>query len=331
MRLGVSFTGDVPIPEQRRLAYEVEAAGLGSLWANDGYGRDPFLLCQAWADATEQLTVGVGVAQIPTRTPAQLAKAAVTVQEGSGARFVLGLGVSQPRSLAAWHGVEAAPPLATARDALAIVRAVVTGEATDHDGDVFSSHAFRLEISPLPAAIPIYLGAMKPKMLALAGQAADGVLLSWESPAAVARATERVEAAAVAAGRPKPETAVYVRVAIEPDRPTARRALADEVASFWPYYADHFAAQAPDPAAVAAASAAARDGAAALASSLSDDLLMTVGWYGTPDDDLGPLIASYREAGAEHLIARPLATGDPRVSLERVTAAFGAATEHLAL
>ncbi|HTX07859.1 MAG TPA: LLM class flavin-dependent oxidoreductase [Solirubrobacteraceae bacterium] len=320
----MTFTGDVPISGQRDLAADVEAAGLSSLWANDGYGRDPFLLCQAWADATERLTVGLGVAQIPTRTPAQLGKAAVTLQEASAGRFVLGLGVSQPQALERWHGVTSGPPLATARDALAIVRAVVAGETTDHHGDVSRSHGFRLEVSPLPPPVPLYLGAMKPRMLSLAGEAADGVLLSWESPVAVAHAADRVAAAAAAAGRGRPSIAVYLRVAIEADRSAARRVLADEVAAFWTYYAEHLAAQAPDPDAVRAATAAAGVGREALARSFSDELLFTVGWYGLPDDDLGPLLTSYRAAGADHLIVRPLTAGDPRAALGHVTAALAA-------
>ena len=322
MRLGVTFTGDVPIPEQRRLAYELESAGLESLWTNDGYGRDPLLLCQAWADATERLTVGVGVAQIPTRTPVQLAKAAVTVQEASAGRFVLGIGVSQPLALESWHGVRAGRPLATAHDALAILHSIIAGGTTDHDGDELRSRGFQLGISPLPPPVPVYLGAMRPKMLALAGREAEGVLLSWESPEAVGHASEQVYAAAAAAGRPKPEVAAYVRISIAPDRRDARRALASEVAEFWKYYANHIASQAPDPAAMSAAHAAAQDGPEALAAALSDELLMTVGWYGSTDDDLGPLLARYRSAGLEHFIARPITSGDSRVAFREVTAAL---------
>ena len=78
------------------------------------------------------------------------------------------------------------------------------------------------------------------------------------------------------------------------------------------------------------ARAAAPDGAGALSSTLSDELLMTLGWYGTPDDDPGPMLARYRAAGVEHLIARPITTGDPRVALRGLTAALESARAQIA-
>jgi 5,10-methylenetetrahydromethanopterin reductase len=324
MKIGVSFSEDVPVAEQRLLARDAEAAGLASLWANDGYGRDPLLLCQAWADATERLQIGVGVAQLPTRTPVQLARAAVTVQESSSGRLLLGLGISQASTLASWHGMDRPRPLATMRDALAIIRSVMSGEQTDHDGEVLSSHRFRLAVTPLPPTTPLYLGAMGPKMLALAGAAADGVLLSWESPAAAADAAGAVRAAAAQAGRASPEIAAYVRMAVADDRGAARAALATEVAAYWPYYGEHFAGQRLGPSCVAAQAASAQ-GEAAVASALGDDVLLALGWYGTPDDNPAEFLAAYAGVGVDHLIARSVRVGDPIASFRRVVRALARA------
>ena len=326
MRLGVTFSDDVPVAAQQRIAAEAESAGLYSMWANDGYGRDPFLLCQAWAAATERLQVGIGIVQIPTRTPAQVGKAAATLQEASGGRLVLGLGVSQPSALERWHGIERPRPLAAARDALAIIGTVANGETTCHAGEVYSSHDFRLAISPSPPPVPLYLGAMGRKMLALAGGAADGVLLSWEAPAAAADAGAAVRAAAGAAGRPRPEIAAYVRVAIAPDRGSARAALAREIAGYWKYFGRHFIEQDLGPSA-AEADAVSRDGGGeeGIAAVLGDDLLLGLGWYGTPDDDVAPFLARYERAGVDQLIARSLPLGDPAASMRRVVDALAAA------
>lgn len=190
---------------------------------------------------------------------------------------------------------------------------------TDYAGSVLGSSGFRLGISPLPEPAPVYLGAMGPRMLELAGTSADGVLLSWESPPALARQAARVRAAAQAAGRPCPEIAAYVRVAVAEDRDAARRALAEEVAFYWPFYGRHFAAQIP------AASAAAADAAlerGQVAEALDDDVLLTLGWYATPADDLGPFLASYLDAGLEHFVARIVPISDPVDSLERVLGAI---------
>lgn len=321
MRIGVSFPKDVSIARQRQVARLCEEAGIASLWANDAFGRDPFLVCQAWAEETERLEVGIGVLQILTRSPVQVAKAAATLQEASAGRFRLGLGVSQRQAMR-WHGVEIGPPLDTARDAIEIVRAVAAGAETDHRGAVLSSHGFRLGITPLPPPPPIYLGAMRPRMLALAGEKADGVLLSWESAAAIERQAELVRDAARAAGRPAPEIAAYVRIAIGADGEAARRALASEIGFYWSMYGKHFLAQELGPSARAAAEAFARGGEEAAAAALDDDVLLKLGWCGTPADDLGPVLAEYAAAGVEHLIARVVPVGDAFESLRAVLASL---------
>ncbi|MFP4149395.1 MAG: LLM class flavin-dependent oxidoreductase, partial [Nitriliruptoraceae bacterium] len=178
MRLGLGVSEDLPVAVQQRLAADVEAAGFASLWTNEASGRDALLLCQAWAAATTRLEVGVGVVPIWTRTPVQLAMAAATLQEVSGGRFLLGLGVSHAATMGPWHGVEVRRPLTASREVLTILAAAEAGERTDHPGVVWSSSRFRLRVSPRPPATRRYLGAMGPRMLELAGSHADGVLLN---------------------------------------------------------------------------------------------------------------------------------------------------------
>ena len=308
MRIGLSLNEDLPVGRQRAMARDVEAAGLASIWANDALGRDPFLLCQAWADETSTIQVGIGIVQMLTRTAVQYAKAAATLQELSGGRFLLGFGVSQPAAMR-WHGIEIERPLAATRDMLALVAAITGGETTDHDG-VLRSHGFRLQMSPLPPPVPLYLGAMRPKALALAGTSADGVLLSWEGPEAVRHAAGVVRSAAAEAGRPAPEIAAYVRIALAHDREEARTALARQVAGYWQFYAPHFEPQVPAASFAAASSAYEQGGADALVSAVDDEILTTLGWYGTPSDGLGDVLARYEDAGVEHFIVRGVPVGD---------------------
>ena len=314
MSVGVNLQGNFPISRQRELAREAEAAGVDSLWTNDSLARDPFLLCQAWADATARLEVGIGVAQIATRTPAQLAKAAATLQESSGGRLLLGLGVSQPFAMEQWHGVSVRKPLATARDALAILRASFAGGPTDHRGAALSSVGFRLDMEPLPPPPPLYLGAMKPRMLALAGAEADGVLLSWESCDGVHRAVETARRAAEKAGRPAPRVAGYVRVAVAADAAAARAALAREIADYWRYYAGHFAGQGLEDEVARGDEVFRLGGAAALAAALDDRILDALGWHGTADDGLPAVLDRYREAGLDRVVAYLVPVGDPEES-----------------
>jgi alkanesulfonate monooxygenase SsuD/methylene tetrahydromethanopterin reductase-like flavin-dependent oxidoreductase (luciferase family) len=322
VRLGISIGDDITIARQRTVAQDVEAAGLASLWTNDALGRDPMLVCQAWLECTSRLQAGIGIVQLLTRTAPQIAKAAATLQELSGGRLLLGLGVSQPGTMQSWHGVTLRRPLSATRDALEIIRKIGLGETTSHAGPVLSSHGFRLDISPLPPPAPLYIGAMGPGMLALAGTHADGVLLSWESPAGVERAAAAVRAAAGGAGRACPEIAAYVRVAIAADRGAARAALARQIAAYWTYYAEHFAHQGLESAVAAGTKAYESGGVESLVKSLDEALVAALGWYGTAGDDIRPFLDQFEAAGLDHFIARLVPVGDPLASLDTLLSAL---------
>lgn len=314
MQLGIGISEDLPVAAQQQLAVDVEHAGFRSLWTNEASGRDALLLCQAWAAATTSLRVGVGVVPLWTRSPAQLAMACATLQEASGGRFTLGLGVSHPGTMTPWHDADFRKPLTAAAETLRILHQLEAGERADVDGEVRSSRRFRLAISPTPPPTTRLLAAMGPKMLALAGTDADGALLNWSCAPEVARAGAAVREAASGAGRPDaPEVATYVRVAVAPDRDAAVAALAREIAGYaaLPAYAAHFERQGFGDA-VARVKEAHKAGAddAGKAEALGDDTLDAFGWAGTPDDDPTAALDAYREAGLDHLVARVVVVGD---------------------
>ncbi|MTV26897.1 LLM class flavin-dependent oxidoreductase [Nitriliruptoraceae bacterium ZYF776] len=332
VQLGIGISEDLPVAVQQRLAADVEGAGFRSLWTNEASGRDALLLCQAWAAATTTLEVGVGVVPLWTRSAAQLAMACATLQEASGGRFLLGLGVSHPATMGPWHGAEVVRPRTAARETLEVLRQLEAGETSAVDGEVRGSRRFRLRISPTPPPTRCYLAAMGPRMLELAGTDAHGVLLNWCGPAEVARAAATVRDAAEGAGRrgADVEVATYVRVAVDPDREAARAALAREIAQYaaLPAYAAHFERQGFG-GAVERVKEAHRDGAddAAKADALGEEALTALGWYGTPSDDPGDALAAHRDAGLDHLVARVVVVGDdPVASIHTVTRALDAHT-----
>lgn len=318
MKLGIGVSEDLPVAAQQRLAVDVETAGFTSLWTNEASGRDALLLCQAWAAATTDLQVGVGVVPIWTRSPAQLAMASATLQEASSGRFLLGLGVSHPATMGPWHGADVVRPLTASRELLTILARLETGERADLSGEVLRSERFRLRISPTPPPTRRYLAAMGPKMTALAGTHAGGVLLNWSSPAEVARAGDVVRAAAERAGRTPAdvEVASYVRVAVAEDRAVARAALAAQIGQYaaLPAYAAHFARQGFGDA-VERVKAAHKSGADAdgLADALGDEVIAELGWAGTPDDDPTAFLDRFRTAGLDHLVARVVVVDDAPV------------------
>ena len=330
MRLGIGISEDLQVPVQQRLAVDVEAAGFRSLWTNEASGRDALLLCQAWAAATTDLEVGVGVVPLWTRTPAQLAMACATLQESTGGRFLLGLGVSHPATMGPWHGAEVVRPLTAAREALAILAQAEAGEPTDVEGEVLSSRRFRLRVSPRPLPTRRYLAAMGPRMLALAGEAADGALLNWCGLQEVARARERVRDAARGAGRDPDdvEVAAYVRVAVAEDRDAARVALARQIAAYCalPAYAAHLERQGFGDAVARVAAARGADGEELL-EAVGDDALAGLGWAASPGDDPAAMLDGYRDAGLDLFVARVVTVGDDPVdSVHQVVRSLDAYT-----
>lgn len=327
MRVGLGLSEDLPVTDQQRLAHEVEEAGLASLWTNEARGRDGLLVCQAWAQATDRLEVGVGVAPLWTRSAGQLAQAVATLQEASDGRFLLGLGVSHPETMASWHGASYRRPVTAAAETLAVLGTLLDGEVTDHDGEVVTSHRFRLEITPLPARGRVYLAAMGPRMLSLAGEKADGVLLNWSSPATVAEAASRTRAAAARSSQGRApsriEVAGYVRMAVADKRDRAREALARQISGYCalPAYAAHFARQGFAGEVEAIKAAYRQRGAPAAAAAVPERMLDRLGWYGTPADDPAPALDRYRQAGLDHLVARVVvADDDPADSVRAVVA-----------
>ena len=322
MKLGITVQEDLPIEVHKRLARDAEAAGMGSMWAADALGRDPFILCQIWADATKRMTVGTGIVQLLTRTPVQHAKAAATLQESTEGRFALGLGISTPAPMRQWHGVGFDRPLGATEDALVLISSILRGEVSQHDGAVLSSHGFQLQYTPRPEPPPIYLGAMGPRAVALAGRHADGLLLSWQSPAAIASLVRRARDAAEKAGRPMPAVASYVRFSVAATRDEAREALAKKFAFYWQFFSEKFVAQSPADSIVAVQRAYESGGAAALAEVVDDDILLRFGWYGTKSDDVSAFLRQFEDAGVEELIAAPLTLGDPLEAHHQVMAAL---------
>ena len=124
---------------------------------------------------TERIRLGSGVLPIFSRTPASTAQTAATIDEISGGRMVLGLGVSHRVTVENWFDAEITKPVAQMREYAGIVRAILRGEEPPA-GEHFNSR-FRFMGYPPRPDLPIYIAALSPNMLRLAGEIADGVML----------------------------------------------------------------------------------------------------------------------------------------------------------
>jgi F420-dependent oxidoreductase-like protein len=226
------------------LAREAERLGLDSVWASETWGSDAIVLATWMAAHTERIGIGVGVAQMPARTPANAAMAACTIDHLSGGRFRLGLGTSGPQVAEGWHGVVFDDPLERTRAYVDIVRAVVARETpVAYDGPYYRLPAaggtglgkpLKANIRPLRSEIPVYLAAMGPRNVALAAEIAEGwmpILFSPERPGAFAEPL-REGAALRDPARGTLDVAPMVWVAIGDDLAACRDAMRATIARY---------------------------------------------------------------------------------------------------
>jgi len=160
--------------ERVRLA---ESLGYDSTYVTHIAGRDSLTVLTAYAGATERIRLGTGVLPIYSRTPAATAQTAATIDELSGGRMVLGLGVSHKITVEAWYGQSIDRPVAEMREYASAIRAMFHGEEPPRvEGGKWPT-SFRFMAYDVRPEIPIYIAALSPNMLQLAGEIADGVLL----------------------------------------------------------------------------------------------------------------------------------------------------------
>ncbi|MEU7995215.1 LLM class F420-dependent oxidoreductase [Micromonospora sp. NPDC049060] len=211
MRLGLSLgyqTAWSTPADHLAFAQEADRLGYSVVWAAEAYGSDsPSML--AWmAGQTERIDLGSAVMQIPARTPAMTAMTAATIDALSGGRFRLGLGVSGPQVSEGWHGVRFAKPLARTREFVDIVKLAVARKSVAYDGEFYTlplpdgpGKALKLGFHPPREHIPIYLAAVGPKNLELAGEIADGWLAIFYAPEFAEEQLASVRAGRAKAGK----------------------------------------------------------------------------------------------------------------------------------
>ncbi len=168
------------------LAQEADRLGYSAVWASEAYGSDAVTMLAWMAGQTTRIDLGSAILQI---SPAMTAMTAATLDTLSGGRFRLGLGVSGPQVSEGWHGVRFGRPLQRTREYVEIVRRAVAGETVSYDGQFYQlplpdgpGKALKLSFHPARTRIPIYLAAVGPKNLELAGEVADGWLAIFFAP-----------------------------------------------------------------------------------------------------------------------------------------------------
>jgi alkanesulfonate monooxygenase SsuD/methylene tetrahydromethanopterin reductase-like flavin-dependent oxidoreductase (luciferase family) len=152
-----------------------DGLGFDSVFVTHIAARDSLTALMAYGGASERIRLGTGVVPIFSRTPATMAQTAATIDEFSGGRMVLGLGISHRVTVEAWHGAKIEHPVQQMREYVGAVRAILRG-AEPPASERFPT-SFRFMGYEARPDLPIYVAALSPNMLRLAGEIADGVML----------------------------------------------------------------------------------------------------------------------------------------------------------
>jgi alkanesulfonate monooxygenase SsuD/methylene tetrahydromethanopterin reductase-like flavin-dependent oxidoreductase (luciferase family) len=235
MMIGVGLDARLGLPfgQLREVAREAERLGFESLWTPAGGVPDAFHICAAWSQDTS-LRTGISVVPAARMWTAQaLAAQAATVAQLSSGRFVLGLGTGGYGPVF-WESAGLPNrPIAVMRDYVTAVRRLLAGETVTSDGPGVRLRSVSLGVRDLPRT-PVYLAALGPQMLRLAGEVADGALLNWAAPERIAASLRWIAEGAARAGRSPGEVSatMYVRVCIDDDVAAARRAFGAQVLGY---------------------------------------------------------------------------------------------------
>src|SRR5213595_1719294 len=192
MKLGlnIAYWGlGLSADEQLELVREAESLGFDSVWSAEAYGSDAATVLAWLAGQTEKIKLGAAIFQMPGRSPAMTAMTAVTIDQLSNGRMLLGIGSSGPQVAEGWHGQPLAKQLQRTREYVEILRKALARERLEYHGDTYElpipdgpGKALKLMISPVQERIPIYIAAIGPKNTQLTGEIADGWIPTFFSP-----------------------------------------------------------------------------------------------------------------------------------------------------
>jgi probable F420-dependent oxidoreductase len=235
-RLGIAIPVQHPltVTECIQLAQRAENAGYDSIWIPEVVGTDAFVLMTAIAGVTTHLRLGTGIVPILTRTPSLLAMTAASVAQLAPGRVHIGLGISTPNIIQDWHGIPYDRPLARLRAYVTILRKALAGERLTLEAGGYALRNFRLGLPAPLQPIPIYVAALNSRMLQLAGELADGIILNWLPEEQVPWALGHLQTGVSKAGRTLADLdiACLVRVCITDEVSAARQWLRRELTGY---------------------------------------------------------------------------------------------------
>ena len=222
------------------LIKQAESMGYDSVWTAEAYGNDAVTSAAYVLAQTSKIRVGTAIMQMPARTPAMCAMTAMSLDQLSGGRFIVGLGASGPQVVEGWHGVPYGKPVTRTKEYIQIMRKIFEREGpVEFDGQMYQmpnqsegTTGLGKPLKSILAAasdIPIYTASITPAGLRCAGEVADGVFPVWMDPNKYDVLGESIEQGFEKAGNGKSlkdfDVAPFVTVAMNDDLDAAYDAL----------------------------------------------------------------------------------------------------------
>jgi probable F420-dependent oxidoreductase len=301
-----------------------EENGITDAWFSDSGAPDTLTQIAAVGRHTRNIRIGVAVTPVYTRSPSVLAASANVISQVIPGRFVMGLGSSSQTIMGQWNGIPLDKPLTRVKETAQLVRQMLTGEKTNFEGETLFSRGYRQ--APADNPPPIYIGALRPKMIEMAAEVGDGVIFNLWPKGALPRMREALKRGAEKAGKDWQDVEVVNRAMVlcTDDKPLGREIFR---AAFGPYYAtpvyNKFLAWAGyEDAANTITEGWAEKDRQKTSSALTDELIDEIAIIGT-EAEIQARIREDAEGGVHtHIIAPMAATSE---DLERTYNAFTAA------
>jgi 5,10-methylenetetrahydromethanopterin reductase len=240
VRFSVRFNNDLPVELYPALARRAEQAGFDAFWvSNDLFMRSVWVILAAAARATQRIELGTCIVNPFTQHPAELAMAAATLDELSGGRALLGIS-SGAEDFLSWVGIRGERPVTAVRETVGALRRLFDGDRSHPDGEFLPRWSDAAYLRFPVRRVPIYVGAMSPRMLELIGSTADGGLPLLLPPESFEAVLSHVKRGAAQTGRELAglDVAACIWCSVSADRQAAEGALRQKIA----YYGYSFSA-----------------------------------------------------------------------------------------
>ena len=231
--------------DTRELAVLADDLRYDCITVGEAWGGDAFTTLAHISALTKNIRIGTSIVPVFARSPANLAMAAINLDNMSGGRFFLGLGASGKLVIEDLHGEVFRKPLTRLREYIEIVRMALNGEKLEHEGEFFSTKRFRLRIQPTARNMPIYIASLSPPSLRLTGEIADGWFPIFLAPERMSPLLEEIQVGASRSGRNlhnvtiSPQVSIYVTDDVQEARNKERPHIAWYIGGMGIFYHEY--------------------------------------------------------------------------------------------